>query len=130
MEIKEVGLRAALTCVVNDSIIEIAKKLRDGKERYVVVLDKNLIAGLISTTDISNKVVAENKVLSKIVAKDVMTKDPLCFEKNKDVLGAYLEMIKRNAFSCPITNKGKLEGMVELKSIVNYLASSKKNGKS
>ena len=73
MKIKDCDLRKVLDCDIGDSVINVAKKLKKNNERHIVVVDSGKPLGLISTTDICNRVVAESKDLNKTKAKDIMT---------------------------------------------------------
>lgn len=125
MKIKECNLKKVISCDITDNAIDIAKKLRDNKERHIIVLEKQKPVGIISTTDINNKVVAENKDLKKTKAKDIMTSKILVKDINEEITPVYIEMIKENIFSCPVVCNGELKGSIDLKELMNSLVKLK-----
>ena len=99
MKVKNCTLLKALNCDIDEDIVNVAKILKQNKQRRIIVIDNNQVPlGIISTTDMNNKVVAENKDLQKLKAKDIMlqwvwifilrkpdmaTKRPKIHKKNK-----------------------------------------------
>jgi len=122
MKIKDCELIEVLSCEKDENIVKIAKSLRDKKQRHIIVTDSGKPVGIISTTDINNRLVAENKNPEKTKAKDIMTKDILVKDIEEPLTQAYIEMIKKNIFSCPITQKEKLKGTLELREAMKNLA--------
>lgn len=125
MKLKDCKIRKVLECESSENILDIAKKLRDNKERHIIVTDKKFPIGIISTTDINNRVVAENKNLLKTKAKDIMTSPILVKDINEPTTMTYIEMIKNNTFSCPVTEDKKLIGTIDLKEIMNHIVKLK-----
>lgn len=124
------GLRGVESCSENDSALEVSRTLRDKKTRYLVVLEGEVPKGIISVTDINNRVVAEGKNPEKTKAKDIMTKSLMVKEVGEDLTQVYLEMLKRNIYSCVVTKKGNVLGMLDLKEAMNCIVKEKnKNGK-
>jgi len=125
MEVKQCELRKALSCDEKDSVLEVAKKLKKNEERHIVVVSSGKPVGLISTTDMNNRVVAENKDAKKTKAKQIMT-SPIMVKDVSDSLGrVYFDMLKSNVFSIPIVSKGKLKGVLDLKEAMNQLIRAK-----
>jgi CBS domain-containing protein len=124
-KIKECKLRNILQCDKEENIVEVAKNLKNNKERHIIVTDSGKPVGIISTTDINNKVVAENRELKKTKAKDVMTTQIIVKDINESLASAYFEMLKANVFSCPIVDKDRLIGTLDLKEAMNHLVKAK-----
>jgi CBS domain-containing protein len=122
MELKECKIRKAISCQESENIVEVAKKLRDNKERHIIVTDnqENPI-GIISTTDMNNRVIAEAKDIKKTTAKQIMTSQIIVKDIHSDLVACYLEMVKSNTFSCPVTENKKLIGIIDLKEIMNHV---------
>jgi CBS domain-containing protein len=121
MEIKDCKLRKVISCSKDEDLVNVAKKLRDSHERHIIVTDKEKPIGIISTTDINNRVVAENKNPKATKAGEVMTSPIMIKELHESLARAYFEMLKSNIFSSPITDKGKLVGVLDLKEAMNHL---------
>ncbi len=125
MEIKDCKLRKVISCDKNEDIVNIAKKLRDNKERHIIVTENEKPIGIISTTDINNRAVAENKDLKKTRARDIMTFPIVIRDINAPLVQTYIDMIKQNTFSCPITKDNKLIGVLDLKELMNHVVKLK-----
>lgn len=114
MLVKDCTLIKPLICKKEASIIEVAKILRDNKQRRIIVIDeKKSPSGIISTTDINNRIVAENKDASNLKAKDIMT-SPIyltCdFEDNLNEV--FNKMVSRESFFCPVVKDKKIHGIL------------------
>jgi signal-transduction protein with cAMP-binding, CBS, and nucleotidyltransferase domain len=128
MEIKSCKLTNPTVCDEDDSVLDVARVLRDKKQRHVIIRNNGKPVGLVSVTDVNNRVVATGKDPARTLAKEIMTKDLIIKDFSDNVTQAYLEMIKLNKFSCVITEKGKLKGMLDMKEAMNCLVKNK-NGK-
>jgi CBS domain-containing protein len=129
MKISDCKIESALSCDKNDSVFKVAKILRDKKERYIIVTKDKLPVGIISTTDINNRVVAENKMPKEIKAGEIMTSPILTKDVSDSLAQTYFEMIKANFFSCPVTKNKKFVGIISLKEVTKHLIKDNlKNG--
>lgn len=127
MKINQCKIRKAISCDREENVVEIAKKLRDGKERHIVVVENEKPVGIISTTDMNNRVIAEEKNLNKTKAEDIMTESIVVRDINDSLGETYTQMIKAGVFSCVITEKGKLKGILDLREATNHLVKSSLN---
>lgn len=111
-------------CKEDDAVVEVAKKLRGSTIRQIfVVNEKNYPVGLISTTDINNRVVAEGKDPKKMKAKEIMSKTIDIFKKDEEVTTVYKEMRDHRRLMCAIVDeKKKFIGMLTLGEALNCLA--------
>ncbi len=117
-----------------DSVLVVSKKLRDEKQKHCLILEGGQPVGIISVTDINNRLVAEDKDATVTKAKEIMTKDILIKNIDDSLSGAYIDMIKTNKYSCIILKGGKVEGILDLKEAMNCIVKLKhdenKKGKS
>ncbi|MFT4303938.1 MAG: cyclic nucleotide-binding/CBS domain-containing protein [Candidatus Woesearchaeota archaeon] len=122
-----IKINKALVCNSEETVIEVARRMRESNERHVFVInsmiDKKIdsnnnnqkLVGIISTVDICNKIVAEGKSLSTMV-KDVM--NPVeTVEKKQDEEYALKIMMERNTFTCPVVDNGIFLGVVNYNDI-------------
>jgi len=121
-KIKDCNLREAISCEKSTSVLEVAKKLRDNEERHIIVTEEGRPIGLISNTDINNRLVAEEKDPKSTTAEEIMTKKILVKDIEESLAKAYVDMLGNNIFSCPVTEEGKLKGTLDLKEAMNHLA--------
>ena len=125
-KVKDCNLRDVLSCDKNKSIYEVAQELRENKHRHIIITEGGKPEGVISTTDITNRVVAEKKDLEKTKAGDIMTTPMISKDVNEPLSQVYIEMIRENLFSCPITKSGKLVGMLDMKEATQKLLNNSK----
>ncbi len=111
---KKEHLIDAIACRTNDNVLEVSRILRDTQRRHIIVLDdKDAPVGIISTIDINNRVVSEEKNPKEIKATDIMTKNPQSVELEDTYENAFQKMAKLGTNSIPVTSDGKLIGMLE-----------------
>ena len=72
--------------------------------------EKNNPVGIISTVDINNRVVAEEKNSSTLKARDIMTKPIETVEVSSTCEEAYQKMVSKGTYSIPVTENGSLIG--------------------
>ena len=126
MKVKDVALRGALSCDLEDSVYDVARKLREEKERHVVVTEDGKPVGIISTTDINNRLVAEGKDAKETKASEIMTSPIIVVGYIEESLAKIqVEMLKHNVFSCPVTDNGVLKGTLDLRDSMNLLSKEK-----
>jgi len=122
MKIKECVLIEAFKCNMNESVIDVAKKLRKITLRHIFVVDDNdYPIGIISIVDINNRVVAEGKDPKILKAKDIMSKPIEVIDLEDDLEKWYNEMIKKNHVMSPVIKDNKMIGIVTIHQILKNL---------
>lgn len=107
-------LSDAVVCKADDSVLEVSRIMRDTQNRHIIVVDEKLKpVGLISAFDINNRVVAEEKEPSVLKAKDIMTNPIDSVELNEGYEKAYEKMINRGTYTIPVTENGRLIGILD-----------------
>lgn len=125
--IKKITIHKALTCSLDESVMDIAKKLRTGKERRIFVVDKSgKMEGIITTTDLVYKALCDGDKCSKMNAKELMVKAVKSVDLNDDFEKALEIMNELKTFNCPVTDNGKLVGVISYHELVDYLFNSVK----
>lgn len=121
MLVKNCTLLKPLSCDNETNIVEVAKMLRDNKQRRIIVVNENdEPIGIISTTDINNKVVAENKEASSLKAEDVMTHPIyLTCDIDDNLNDIFKKMVEHQSFFCPVTKDKKLYGILTYGELMN-----------
>ncbi|HLG24659.1 MAG TPA: CBS domain-containing protein [Candidatus Nanoarchaeia archaeon] len=123
MQAQTCSLIKPLSCKKETSVVIVAKALKDNKQRRIIVVDENEHpVGIVSTTDINNKVVAENKDASKIKAEEIMTSPIyLVCDINEDVNEIFKKMVHHETFFVPITKEKKLYAVLTYGELLNCL---------
>ncbi|MBD3252256.1 CBS domain-containing protein [Candidatus Pacearchaeota archaeon] len=119
MKIKECVLIEAFKCNENESVIDVAKKLRETSLRHIfVVNDEDYPTGIISVIDINNRVVAANKNLEETKAKDIMSNPIDIAEINDDVEEFSKKLIGKNHVMAPVVKEGKIIGIITINQLL------------
>ena len=116
----------AFKCKENDTVADVAKKLKEYAQRHIYVVDESdKPVGIISVTDVLDKVVIANKNVADLKAKDIMTSGVLVFDDSDPVKKAYKAMNDKKVVSCAITESGKMVGILSLKEAIRYVTDPK-----
>lgn len=123
--IKKINIHKVLTCSLDESIENIANKLKEKNERRIFVNDKSgKLVGIITTTDLVYKGLCFGSKCVKMTANDLMTKEVRSVDLNDDFEKALEIMDSIKSFTCPVTDKGKIVGIVNYHELVDYLFNS------
>ncbi len=107
----------AVICRESETVLEVSRILRDTQRRHLIVVDNHdRPVGIISTVDINNRVVSEEKSPAKLKAQDIMTKNIKTVSVEDSYEHAFQIMAKLGTHSIPVTRNGKLIGMLEFSS--------------
>ena len=122
MKIKECILIEAFKCNENDSVVDVAKKLRETSLRHIfVVNDEEYPTGIISVIDINNRVVAENKNAVELKARDIMSTPIDVADIEEDIEEFSKKLIGRNHVMAPVVRERKIIGIVTIHQLLKKL---------
>lgn len=121
--IKQLKLLPVISVGLEDSAVEVAKKLRDFQERRIFVVDKKQSpAGIISVVDINDRVVAKGRNPKTTRAKDIMSYPlKLVLDVNTPLEEARKMMIHNNNYYIPVVENNKLKGLINYSLILENL---------
>ncbi len=122
MKVKHCNLIIPLKCEVDSPLVDAAKVLKENKQRRLIVVKDDVPIGIISTTDMSNRVVAEGKSPTDLKAEDVMTQ-PIFLECDVEdnVAEIYQKMLKHKSFFVPVKKEGKLYAILTYGEIIKQV---------
>ena len=124
-------LNDVVICRGDDTILEVSRILRDTKQRHLIVVDnENEPQGIISTVDINNRVVAEEKNINEVKAEGIMTKPIATIEISASYEDAYQKMIEKGLYSIPVTENKRLIGLLDFNQLFMKAQEHVKNEKS
>ena len=114
VELKHLG--KAIICKEGETIYELSKVFRDTKRRsFVVVDDSRKPVGLVSQTDIVDKIVAEEKNPKEVLVKEIMSSPVITVSLGEDYEVACEKMVEIGTISLPVVDdKGVLVGILDL----------------
>ncbi len=110
-QLGDIMTRSPVSVAPTATAQEAAALMRAQGISFLPVLDAGRLAGLLTTSDLSSRVVAEGLSAATPVA-DVMTRNPLSLPPDALVFDALLLMGERHIGHLPIVDRGELVGIL------------------
>ncbi|HTU42354.1 MAG TPA: CBS domain-containing protein [Candidatus Aquilonibacter sp.] len=112
MKVSEIMTARVVAAKANASCTSLAQKMLSGFVSGLPVIDdQGHVIGVVTEFDIL-KVLRNGENGLAAVAKDIMTKEPICLEANQTVDEAIELMTRHHIIRIPVTSAGKLVGIV------------------
>jgi CBS domain-containing protein len=109
------------------TVHEAARYLRDHKVRSVGVLNAaGKLSGVVSQSDISDKVAAENKCPAWMRVSEVMTRDLLVVHPGDPLDECLRLMEKHGVFHLLVEEAGQFRGMISVADLLQVISSDHK----
>lgn len=124
-----IGSRREVYSVTEEtSVYQVAQYLREKQVRTVGVLSAgSKLVGVISQSDISDKVAAENKCPAWMKASDIMTRELITVTAEKTLEECLRLMEQNSIFHLIVMNEnGEFRGMLSISDILRFIASDEK----
>ena len=119
MKVKECVLIEPFTCKENESIIEVAKKLREINIRHIFVVDDNFQPlGIISMTDMNNRIIAKGLDPNTVKASDIMSKPIDVINVEDDITTTAKEMMNKGRVMNAVVMDDKMVGIITINQLV------------
>src|SRR5262245_46169423 len=129
MTVKElIGSRADVYSIPHDMTVhEAARYLRERQERSVGVLDGGRLVGVVSQSDISDKVAAENKCPAWMRVTEIMSKGLISVTPDQS-LHDCLHLMEENGIYhlLVVETGGAYRGMLSVTDLLSVIASDEK----
>jgi CBS domain-containing protein len=109
------------------SIKDAIKKMDDAKVGSVIVMEKNILLGIITDRDFAIKIAAHSCSLDTPV-KDIMPTAVFTIGPNDTIWQAADLMHIRNIKKIPVVDKDKVVGVITATDLVNNFAIATENG--
>ncbi|KUJ85794.1 histidine kinase [Ruegeria marisrubri] len=109
------------TCALDTSVQEAARQMRERGISSLCVTDGNALKGIVTLRDLSGKVVAEALPASTPVSQ-IMTPGPITLSPGDIGSDVLHTMMERHIGHIPITEGGRLVGMVTRTDMTRYQA--------
>lgn len=119
MQVKDCLLIEPYTCSEEDSVVEVAKKMRQSTLRHIFVVNKDFFpTGIISVIDINNRLVAEAKDPKATKASDIMTKPVDIAKVDDDAQLTAKKMAENHRTMNPVVKNNKMVGIITLNQLL------------
>ncbi|ODM45064.1 DUF294 nucleotidyltransferase-like domain-containing protein [Cereibacter johrii] len=122
-KVADLMARKPVTCGPADTIRAAAMKMRDAGVSSLGVVEGHAFLGIVTTRDMTNKVVATGLDPATPVA-EVMTRDPIAL--SPEALGSDIlhVMLERRIGHLPVVEEGRLVGMITQTDLTRFQAVS------
>ena len=112
MQVKDVMTHDVKTIEPDETILEAAGVMVKFRIGCLIVATKGKLKGIVTDSDILEKVVAEDKRASKVLVRDTMTKKLVMIEYDKDISDAAELMEKSHIKKLPVIKGKSLVGIL------------------
>ncbi|MBC7163498.1 MAG: cyclic nucleotide-binding/CBS domain-containing protein [Roseovarius sp.] len=111
LQVSDLMAKTPITCTPETTVTEVARLMREHVISSVLVMEGARLAGIITSHDLTNKVLAEGLSGSIPVAR-VMTPDPVTIAPTQLGLDALLKLAELGVNHLPVAQDGRVVGMI------------------
>ncbi len=102
----------------DDKVVNALQLMRDKRVRAVLVLEADVLKGIITQGDCAIKVLLPGLDAKQVLVKDVMTADPVTVKLADPIEACTGLMASRNFRHLPVLEAGKVVGVVSIGDVV------------
>ena len=117
IKVKDAMITKVITARSNQTTLEASKIMKKEDIGSVIICEGNKPIGIVTREDIINKITAEDKSASKVLLKEIMTKDLVTCPPDCDISEAARLMSKHQYERIPVVFLGKLIGIISAREI-------------
>jgi len=117
IKIKDAMITGVITARPNQNAYEGSKLMRKEDIGSLVICEGNEPVGIVTREDIINNITAKDLQASKILLKDIMSKDLVTCTPDCDISEAARLMSKHQYERIPVVSMGKLVGIISTREI-------------
>jgi|Deesub1362B_J571_1020462.scaffolds.fasta_scaffold00004_25 CBS domain-containing protein len=122
ISVREIMNSPVITANTNDNIIKISKTLRNHNISSVIVVDdKEQPIGIVTMSDIINKVLALDKNPESVLAKDIMSYPIKYIDANETIQKAIKIFSSHKVSKLGVTYKGKIVGIISVSDVIRVI---------
>ena len=118
LKVKDVMSCRAITAQKDESVQSVAQKMSKNDIGVIPVCEQDLLVGIVTDRDIVLRCAADDKSCSRTTAKEIMTSDALVVSPMQTVDNAAKIMAKAQYKRLPVTEGGKVIGILSLSDVV------------
>lgn len=115
--VKEMMSKPALTIDGNKSARAAAVLMRKNRRGFLVVVKKGKPIGVLSDSDLINRVIVKKRDASKTKVKNIMAHPLIVITSDSDAMSAVEKMKRSNIHRLPVVDAGKVVGVLSLTDI-------------
>lgn len=112
--IREVMTPAPVALVATSTLTEAAQAMRDSNIGDVIVMDKDVVCGIVTDRDITVRAIAEERNPAEVKLADICSRDLITVAPTDSVDEAIRLMREKALRRLPVVDKGTAVGIVSL----------------
>ena len=121
MKVKECMCENVCYCKPDTKISDVAKMMNENGVGCIPVCnDENCVVGILTDRDIILRSIACDKDVCKTNVSDIMTCNTVCCDCNEEIKNATNNMGKTGIRRIPVTENGKLVGMLTMGDLAKH----------
>src|ERR1700742_5291114 len=103
----------------NEMVVEALRRMRDNRVRSVLVIDDDVLVGIVTQGDCAIKVLLPGLDAKQTPVSQVMTGKPVTVKPDDRLEGCIAMMAKRSFRHLPVLDAGKVVGVISIGDVVN-----------
>jgi CBS domain-containing protein len=104
------------------SVVDAANKMKKRGISSLIVTENNEVRGIVTRSDLIDRVVAEGSDPCSTTIEKIMTKEVVTIKPKANIVEALRLMKLQKLSQLPVIEDGKLVGVVALRDALSYLA--------
>ena len=126
----ESAIEKVVTIDADERVVHLRRRMLDDNISRFVVTENNKITGIVTETDVATELRKfreavpdqhQDHRIRNLLVKDIMSTPLISVDRNTHVSDVIDMMLKKNISTVPVTEKGKLVGLVTRRSLVMAL---------
>ena len=101
-----------------DMVVEALRRMRDNQVRSVLVIDDDVLVGIVTQGDCAIKVLLPGLDAQQTPVSQVMTGNPVTVKLDDPVQGCMAMMAERGFRHLPVLDAGKVVGVISIGDVV------------
>ena len=101
-----------------DMVVEALRQMRDKRVRSVLVIDDNVLVGIVTQGDCAIKVLLPGLDAKQTPVSQVMTRNPVTVKPDDRLDGCMAMMAERSFRHLPVMDAGKVIGVISIGDVV------------
>ena len=109
----------------NDSVYAAVERMSENNIGALLVIENGQLVGILSERDYARKVILKGKSSKNTLIREIMTPDVLCVSPETTVDECLALLTESRVRHLPVTDGGKLMGIVSIGDLVKQIISDK-----
>ena len=115
--VKDIMSSPALTIEENETAKAAGEKMKKHRKGCLLVTRNGKPVGIVSDSDLINKVLVKDKLASQVLVKEIMSSPLVTVRPDDNIVDAVNKIKKNNIHRLPVIDKGKIVGIISLSDI-------------